>query len=237
MSKPMWHRVWDWVVKFINSTPPPKSIPEPIPTPPPTSTLLFRDDFSNLSSWRLYDSAGHAGNGLRSPSQISVVDGILTITGTANGTTGGMMLSGHELTGGTVSVRMRAPAGAGKYHPVVLLWPSTDRWPDDGEIDFVEILNRPERDRNDFTVHYGTANSQISNGIAVDMTQWHTYSVTWTPDYISAAVDDVEYFRTTDKAAFPPVPMNVCIQLDWFPYADTTSGSGVMEVDWVEISA
>ncbi|HMA47505.1 MAG TPA: penicillin-binding transpeptidase domain-containing protein, partial [Frankiaceae bacterium] len=47
-------------------------------------------DDGSLSNWSVYDGPGHAGNGRRSPAAMSVSGGILTITGDANGITGGM---------------------------------------------------------------------------------------------------------------------------------------------------
>ena len=40
--------------------------------------------------WRLYDGPGHVDNGRRSPAAIETSGGLLTITGDAKGTTGGM---------------------------------------------------------------------------------------------------------------------------------------------------
>src|SRR5258705_13670054 len=48
------------------------------------------DTAASLSNWHLYDGVGHAGNGIRTPEAISLSDGILTITGDASGTSGGM---------------------------------------------------------------------------------------------------------------------------------------------------
>lgn len=50
----------------------------------PEWNLSFQDDFDGYrvdsSSWNIYDSPGHASNGLGSPSAMSVGDGMLTIT-------------------------------------------------------------------------------------------------------------------------------------------------------------
>src|SRR6185312_10256563 len=47
-------------------------------------------DDAGLGNWSRYDGPGHDGNGIRSPDAMSVNNGVLTITGDANGTTGGM---------------------------------------------------------------------------------------------------------------------------------------------------
>lgn len=236
-------RTWEsWKKKWSAPvvTPPPP--PPPVITPPPTPTgVVFRDDFTNgLWNWKLYSSVGHDGNGLRRPSQISTVDGVLKIVGDANGTTGGMSLIGHDIRFGKVSVRLRAPKGAGKYHPVALLWGLGSGSAVDaitGEIDFVEFWNLPNRDRNSFTLHYGDGSQMIDGDTPVVGTEWHVYSVLWTPEFIEAFVDGVSYYRTTDKAKFPKGSMELCLQLDWFPHENTSDGDGLMEVDWVQIEA
>jgi hypothetical protein len=49
------------------------------------------DDFTaGLGQWSTYDGPGHAGNGMRSPGAVTVQNGVLTISGDARGTTGGM---------------------------------------------------------------------------------------------------------------------------------------------------
>jgi beta-glucanase (GH16 family) len=142
---------------------------------------------------------------------------------------------------GIWSVRMRAPLGSGRYHPVVLLWgQGGGRGVDNllGEIDFVEVWQRPERDRNEFTLHsYGTGEHVMdTQAVAVDLTEWHTYHVRWTPAEIVSWIDtDEPYVRLTDTDRFPQVPMELCLQLDWFPDEPFDAGGAIMQVDWVKI--
>lgn len=200
----------------------------------------FTDNFTNLKNWGLYDSPGQDGAGLRRPSQIHVSGGILTITGSADGTTGGMQLNGHDQQYGTFSVRMRSPKGTGAYHPVVLLWgvgSGSGVNAPTGEIDLVEAWNRPNRDKNDFTLHYGDGSQMVGGSTSVDMTVWHTYNVSWTKTGIWTWIDDQPaYFTTTDKAKFPQNKMQLCIQLDWFPHEGFKPGPASMQVDWVKIT-
>ena len=200
---------------------------------------MFREEFVNLDNWSLYRSAGHDGQGLRRPSQIAVANGIATIYGDSAGKTGGMKLRSPVQKHGLWSVHMRTPPGAGVYHPVCLLWgvgSGSDVNAATGEIDFVEFWNRPARDRNEFTLHYGDGSQMIGGGVAVDGTQWHTYHVLWTPSEIKAWIDNNSpYYRTTDTAKFPQSSVETCIQLDFFPFEDTTGGSASMQVDSVVI--
>lgn len=198
------------------------------------------DNFTTLSTanWDLYNGPGHDGNGRRRPTQIAVSKGVLKITGTAGGTTGGMKWRNRSQTHGQWDIRLRARAGCGCYHPVVLLWGSGGGSGVNnahGELDIVEAWQRPARDRNSFTVHYGDGSAMLGADTAVDMTVWHTYHLVWQDTYLYTWIDDnPAYFSTDDVGVLPSGPMDLTIQLDWFPQEGTVGGStATMEVDSV----
>lgn len=200
----------------------------------------YLDDFDTLDStdWDLYDGPGHAGNGQRLPSQISAADGVLTIAGDARGSTGGMKWRGRAQRYGQWDVRLRANRGAVAYHPVVLLWGTGGGAGVDnarGEIDIVEVWQRANRDRNSFSVHYGSGADVIGASAHVDMTQWHTYHLVWQDTFLYTWIDDLPtYFSTSRADVLPPGPMDLTIQLDWFPHEGTFGGTtATMEVDYV----
>jgi beta-glucanase (GH16 family) len=180
--------------------------------------------------WGLYDSAGNDGQGIRSPAQISVSNGILRITGTPDGTTGGMSWHGAQMYG-RWEIRARFPAGCGCYHPVLILWPSDLNWPEGGEVDYAEVFDSSRQELN-FFLHYGAQNNQISSSRSVDMTQWHNFAVEWTPDHMTGYIDGQPFFNTTNQSLLPPGRMEQTIQLDWFPHDSTTPSGAVLEVDW-----
>ncbi|MBW0115188.1 glycoside hydrolase family 16 protein [Pseudonocardia abyssalis] len=189
------------------------------------------DDFtSGLSQWELYDGPGHAGRGMRSPSAATVQDGVLTITGDAAGTTAGMCWAQGQRYGRWEG-RVRAPAPDPSYDALLLLWPDADS-PAGGEIDFVEMQD-PTRRTTDFFLHHGADDRQVTGQVEVDATQWHTWAVEWTAESISAFVDGERWFHTTDTATFPPGPMHLCVQLDWFPQGSGEVRESSMQVDWV----
>jgi hypothetical protein len=64
----------------------------------------------DTSRWGAYDGPGHNGNGKRRPSQIAVANGVMTMSGSADGTTGGMELKRDRLYG-RWETRMQVPAG------------------------------------------------------------------------------------------------------------------------------
>ncbi|NMI01933.1 glycoside hydrolase family 16 protein [Pseudonocardia sp. K10HN5] len=189
------------------------------------------DDFDGgTEQWSIYDGPGHAGNGRRTPSAVSVTDGVLTITGDSAGNTAGMAWNPGQKYGRWEG-RVRAPAGDPSYNALLLLWPDAEDFPVGGEIDFMEMMDHT-RQKTDIFIHYGADNSQVNGQVEIDATQWHNWAVEWTPEAITAYVDGEEWYRTTDASIFPPGPMHLCIQLDWFPEGGTPEESR-MEVDWV----
>ncbi|WP_308817894.1 glycoside hydrolase family 16 protein [Pseudonocardia alni] len=190
------------------------------------------DEFDNgTDGWSIYDGAGHAGNGRRTPDAAAVADGVLTITGDSRGNTAGMAWKEGSQQYGRWEGRVRAPVGDPSYNALLLLWPTAENWPEGGELDFMEMMD-PERQKTNAFFHYGADNSQVEGSVEIDATQWHNWALEWTPDRITAYVDGEKWFETTEQKVQPPGPMHLCIQLDWFP----KGGSGKetqMQVDWV----
>jgi hypothetical protein len=194
-------------------------------------TPTREDDFSSgTDQWDIYDGPGHGGEGTRSPSAVSVEDGLLTITGDSSGTTAGMAWNPGQKYGRWEG-RVRAPVSDPSYNALLLLWPDAEDFPVGGEIDFMEMMDHT-RQKTDIFIHYGKDNSQVNGSVEVDGTEWHNWALEWTPEAITAYVDGEEWYRTTDTSIFPPGPMHLCIQLDWFPEGDEPKQS-IMEVDWV----
>ncbi|MDT7614475.1 MAG: hypothetical protein QOF00_1922 [Pseudonocardiales bacterium] len=189
------------------------------------------DDFSSgTDQWGVYDGAGHGGQGRRSPSAVSLTDGIMTVTGDASGTTAGMAWNPGQRYGRWEG-RVRAPVGDPSYNALLLLWPDAEDWPSGGEVDFMEISD-PTRQETKMFLHYGADNSQLDGAVQADATQWHNWAVEWTAESITAYLDGEQWFRTTDTGTLPPGPMHLCIQLDWFPQGGTAKET-TMQVDWV----
>ncbi|MFT4029248.1 MAG: glycoside hydrolase family 16 protein [Protaetiibacter sp.] len=198
-------------------------------------TVAGGDEFAytgapSSSNWSVYDSVGHAGNGVRSPSAFSVSGGVVRVSGDANGTTGGMAARFDSSTYGKWEVRMRVSQRDPKYHPVLLLWPNSNSWPCDGEVDFAE--GWAATDVVNFVLISGCEKTVTRTNQTIDQTAWHNYAVEWNSTTMIGYIDGVEFFRDTTASHLPPGPMHLCIQLDWFPDGSATSPSW-MEVDWV----
>ena len=231
----------------------PTSAATPTPTATPTATasgtsstgteaaqalgwgpLQAGDEFNytgapDSTKWSVYDSAGHAGNGVRSPQAISVNNGMMTIKGDSAGVTGGMSAKFARQKYGRYEVRMRTSAAEQQYHAVNILWPDSTS-AKCSEIDFAEQTN--DLANISFFLHYGCATGvQTYAKKPLDMTQWHNYAVQWCPSGVTGYVDGQLWFKDTDPAHQPDQSMHLTMQLDWFPNGQPTKPS-TMDVDW-----
>ncbi|MCE3554781.1 glycoside hydrolase family 16 protein [Pseudonocardia sp. RS11V-5] len=224
-------------------------VPDPAPAPcsadagADTSAAVMHDwgrpnqvdefDGTSLSKeWEPYDGPGHNGAGRRSPGAFTVKDGILTVTGTPDGTTGGMAW-GKGQKYGRWEARVKAPASDPTYHAVLLLWPDAENWPVGGEVDFMEMSDA-KRQSTDMFLHYGKDNQQEHGSVDVDATRWHDWAVEWTPDHITAFLDGKEWWSTKETSILPPGPMHLTVQLDWFPEGGGDVKKSEMQLDWVK---
>jgi beta-glucanase (GH16 family) len=225
----------------------------------------------DTTKWSLYTGRGNEGIGWRVPAQVTTADGRLAITGAAfpkacegavasyiaaqakakkplstsaqallrAGIGGGMS---HKInqTHGRWEVRARMEKGNG-YGPAILLWPQSEDWPDDGEIDIFEC---PKGDRATAhqTLHFGADNSQLSASRSIDCSEWHTYAVEWLPDRVTFEVDGKPTKVITDPKAIPTKPMHLAIQNDvgakghWISGRDTSTPEVVsLLVDSVKV--
>jgi Glycosyl hydrolases family 16 len=190
-----------------------------------------QDDFgdaSSLANWHLYSGPGHAGNGRRTPTAITIEDDAVVIKGNAQGYSGGMGWDAGQMFG-RWEVCSKSPPAAPGYHSLLLLWPDAEDWPVGGEIDFMEIVD-PTRQSVEGWLHYGPDDQRIGGTVSVDATQWHAWAVEWTPERVTLYLDGKPRWTTTDKATFPPRPMHLCLQVDNFG-GDIAAG-GQQMIDW-----
>ncbi len=150
------------VQEFLRTRPttPPSTTPPPTTTVPPapasTEAAVLRgwgtplpasDEFNytgrpDAAKWSQAGQcwAGHAGNGRRCADRSNVAGGMLTQTGLANGDTG-WLASKLDQRYGRWEARVRSSdtgTAAARYHPLQIIWPQSNRWPQDGEYDFLE---------------------------------------------------------------------------------------------------
>ncbi|WP_020674167.1 glycoside hydrolase family 16 protein [Amycolatopsis nigrescens] len=221
--------------------------------------LVDADEFTgsalDKTRWGTYD--GNSSNGISSwkPSELSVGDGELRINGRGKDPTGAGNVSGAlcwclgkgDQTYGLWMVRAKFDPGKG-YGAAMLLWPKSNVWPQDGELDIVESV-RPQRISALSSVHWGEPpNGERDSGkLWGDYTQWHVYAVDWQPDYVKFSIDGQTVYDTrysTKKPAIPNKPMHLVMQQDpgpygapgWIPAPDETTPDNVaVHVDWVRM--
>jgi len=216
---------------------------EPSGDAPPTSSYLpgyslsYETTFPGTSlpsGWAAFQGAAAGDPGSQwSPSNVTVGGGLLQLNATQNNgqwVTGGVS-SSRALTYGAIFVNSRV-TGAGPTQ-VEMLYPVSG-WPP--EVDFDETYGGTTYSMA--TDHYGgSANLQIHDTYDVDMTQWHTWGIIWTPSSISYTIDGTVWATVAGSGEVPDQPMTLNIQQQTYcgassPYACPTSNAST-QVDWV----
>ena len=133
-------------------------------------------------------------------------------------------------TYGRYSVRFRADQLHG-YKAGWLLWPDSERWPDDGEIDFPESnLDAPICGYPHWASSDGGQDSFCTTS---RYGQWHTSTTEWLPNKINMYLDGVLIGTSTHYV--PSTPMHWVLQVetstDYTVPSDDTAGH--VQIDWV----
>ena len=235
--------------------------PSPSGAPVPVGDLpgwhqVFADDFTSdvglgsfpqavADKWSAYLDGWHdtSGHGTYMPSKVvSIANGVMNlhlhtengvhmvaapvprIPG-APGAEGGMQY-------GRYAVRFRAdPVPC--YKTAWLLWPDSEVWPHDGEIDFLEgrltATISAFLHRQDAT----SGSDQDAYDTSVDYGGWHTAVIEWSPSTTAFILDGTTIGTTTSR--IPDTPMHWVLQTE-----TATSGcippdnaAGNVQIDWV----
>ena len=113
-----------------------------------------------------------------------------------------------EFTFGKVEMRAKLPTGGGTWPALWMLGADfeTNPWPAAGEIDIMEHVGNSQ-DQIFSTLHYpgasggnGASSSTIIPGASDD---FHIYSVDWTADDITFAVDGTPFYVFTNSNNLP----------------------------------
>ncbi len=242
----------------LRATPSPSVVARSTGAAPGSDGPIASEDFNgthlDLSRWRVYNALATNGVSRWTPDMVRVANGELQIIGTGRDPSGRGNVSGGLCwcvgnagrTYGRWEVRARFDAGTG-FGQAILLWPVSERWPEDGEIDIVETPGGA-KDTAEATVHWGTsADHREDNGsLAGDYTGWHVYTVDWRPTSVRVFVDGRVLYDST-RGDGPPViphtPMNLALQQEPGPFGSNwvpapTSGTPaqvVMHIDWIRL--
>ncbi|TCK26879.1 family 16 glycosylhydrolase [Pseudonocardia endophytica] len=191
--------------------------------------------------------AGHAGNGGRCASRSTVDGSKLVQTGLANGNSA-WLGSKTSQRYGRWEARVRStatgPDNGRQYHPLLIVWPTSNRWPQDGEYDFLEN-GAPGQDCAESFIHYPHDPGAVQQEFAKEkkcgapLTQWHNVAFEWTPDHVRGYIDGKQWFDYSGGAGgsrrnIQDMPAgHLTIQLDNFFGGNMQPAT--YEVDWVRI--
>jgi hypothetical protein len=143
--------------------------------------------------------------------------------------TGGVCQCGFASTYGAYFVRSRV-TGAGP-NEVELLWPADNQWPP--EIDFSETGGSLTSSSS--TLHFGVINQIDQRTILINMDQWHTWGVIWTPYKISYVVDGQIWGTISTPSEISQIPMTLDLEQRSLCSVGSQcpTHSVLMDVDWV----
>lgn len=223
--------------------------------------LFWADEFDingapNPANWT-YDlgtgDSGWGNNELQSytsnADNVIVEDGILKITAKADGAsyTSARIKSVDlfEFTYGRVEVRAKLPAAQGTWPAIWMLGANfeTVGWPTCGEID---IMEQTGQDKNTTlgTLHYPGMSGGNANGgatqVATSTSEFHNYSVEWTPDVIKIVVDGDVFHTVINSDALPFNSdfffiLNVAMGGSLGGDVDPAFTEDTMEIDYVRV--
>ena len=208
----------------------------------PGYSLTYSNNFTGTAlpaGWDVFTGTASGDPGSQWESSQVVVSGGMLQLNTAQDPklnnewiTGGLCQCGQSQTYGAFFVRSRQ-TGAGPTI-VQLLWPNQG-WPP--EIDFTETGGdtTAATATNIWGLNSNGNVEQQQVALSIDMTQWHTWGVIWTPTSITYTVDGQSWGTFTDPSEIPSQPMSLHIQQQtWCSagYACPTSPEST-DVDWV----
>jgi beta-glucanase (GH16 family) len=231
---------------------------------PAFDNLVWSDEFDTNgapddANWSYNTGTGSNGWGngeaqfyTDSPENMIVEDGLLKITARREEFGGSQFTSARivsedkfEFTYGRVDVRAKLPTGGGTWPAIWLLGEDyqTNTWPACGEIDIMEHVGN-EQDRIFSSLHFpgnfaGDAVTQATDlpGASED---FHTYSVTWTEDFIRFLIDDEVYHTFANNPDLPFnsdffLILNVAMGGNFGGTIDPAFMESTMEIDWVRV--
>ena len=135
---------------------------------------------------------------------------------------------------GRFAVRFRTDPLPG-YSMAWLLWPDSETWPRDGEIDFPE-MGLASSTIGAYAHRQGatTAADKMVFVAPADLTAWHTAIIEWSPDLLVFRLDGVEIGRTTERV--PNTPMHWVLQTETLFTAlgaPDPAVAGNVQIDWL----
>jgi hypothetical protein len=215
-------------ISFVTSPPPAKAVSN--------WNLIFKEDFNketkNIADYKNifpypagWKDTSKIGN--YSPDILSSSAGILNINICKDKVAA--ISPRVSLLYGKVQVRMKVPFAPG-YKVAALLWPVSEKWPDDGEIDFAEgdLDSKPLSAFMHFARNEG---GQDYFNYKINPNEFHTYEVVWLPDLVKFKIDG-KIIGSSQKF-IPNKLMRSVIQFEISP--PIYFGNSKAEIDFIKI--
>jgi beta-glucanase (GH16 family) len=183
-------------------------------------SLTYSTDFTGSampSGWMKYSGApGASDPGSQwATSHVVVSGGLLSLNAWQDPAfgnewvTGGVGQTGVSRKYGAYFVRSRETGGGPTL--VELLWPTNNVWPPEIDFDETQGLSSFTTATNIWAVNNGTKSQQESR-LNIDMTQWNTFGVIWTPSSITYTVNGKAWGTFTNASEISATPMTLTLQ-------------------------
>ncbi|MES2487329.1 MAG: glycoside hydrolase family 16 protein, partial [Bacteroidota bacterium] len=231
--------------------------------PPPVPVnykLVWADEFDvdgapNAANWTAETGGGGWGNNelQNYQAQNAVVSGgslIITAKKENNGNYTSARLMSHnkfDFTYGRVEFKAKLPTALGSWPALWMLGSNyqTNSWPACGEIDIMEYAANMSPTTVSGTLHYpgnsggngNTGNTQLANP-----SDWHVYTLIWSPESITWTIDGGAAYKTFINGAQHPyfnwdyfLIMNVAVGGNFTGNYTPTFQETSMEVDYVRV--
>lgn len=234
----------------------------------PRYRLVWKENFSGKhfdeTKWTKIPRGGSDWNRHMSPepSLYKVSGGRLTLYGVANEglvpqdtarfLTGGIYTRDKKTIGyGKVEVKARIKGAKGAW-PAIWMLPNDAKWPDGGEIDIMERLNRDSIAYQTIHTYYTYVlkkdrNPRNGSTGRIDPDGYNVYAVEILPDSLVFSINGKRTFsypriETNEKGQYPfgtPFYLLIDMQLEgqWVGSADPRQLPATLEVDWVKFHA
>ncbi|NME07554.1 glycoside hydrolase family 16 protein [Psychrobacillus sp. BL-248-WT-3] len=208
--------------------------------------LTFRDEFDldqvSSSNWNLLNS-GYKDHGRLHhylPEQVTSDSGVLKLEVSDTPyqsypyRSGAVTTQGlHEQMYGKFEIRAKFPKGQGLFPAIWLLPTDHSSYP---EIDIVEMLGQLPNELW-HVAHQKEGSRAFHLNEHVDGSEWHTYTLDWSPNELIFYIDDEITFRTSNVSHTEMyLLMNITVGGTWVGDPDSsTEFPSRMEVDYVRI--
>jgi hypothetical protein len=147
--------------------------------------------------------------------------------------------SGNGQLYGRYVIEFHQPRSFPMFHVSWLLWPDSNNWPTDGEIDFPEADT--SRTISAFVHWRGSTSGSTQDPYSTDTPifgGWHQAIIEWLPSRCTLILDGRAIGNTTNPAIIPQTRMHLVIQNGIRKHAtlDNTTQGHIL-IDWIAIYA